>query len=229
MITLLDVSRHHMVGRAPKVILNRVSHSFGRGEKVGVLALGGGGKSTLARLLCGTERPDGGTILRQGKISWPLGMTHGFHPDLSPAANISCLASILGLDPAFSVEYCRRFADIGRFFDAPLRTASPGMRARLAFAFSMVDRPDTYVSDEVVGAGDHIFRDRCEAVLRERLETAGLILISRTPRLLDRFCDRFLALHAGKLIPCETAAEAADILNYAVGYGDTFAAEVRNE
>lgn len=226
MITLLNVSRHHMVANSPQVILNSVSHQFGTSEKIGILALGGTGKSTLARLLCGIERPDSGLVERSGLISWPIGQTHGFHPDLSPAANISCLAQLLGQDPSFCVEYCRRFADIGTFFDAPLRKASPGIRARLAFAFSMAFFPETYISDEIVGAGDHIFRDRCEAILRERLKSAGLILISRTPRTLELFCDRFLALHAGKLIPCDTAAEAEDILNCTAAYGETFGQEV---
>ncbi|MHA1127606.1 MAG: ABC transporter ATP-binding protein [Alphaproteobacteria bacterium] len=222
MISLFNVTRYHMGKQEPQIILNNVTVQFGPSDKVGILALGGAGKSTLARILAGTERPNKGIVHRGNSLSFPIGTTAGFHPKLSGAENIRHLSRLLRRNIAETVDYCESFADIGAAFHRPVGQYAPGMRARLAFAFSMSVEFDTYLSDGIISAGDHGFRDKCEAALHERLSRSGLILLSRHARTLNRFCTRFYALHAGQLLPCETAEEAQDLLDYAGEYGNTY-------
>lgn len=222
MISLHNVSRYHSDKLDSKIILNDVSLQVRPTDRVGILALGGTGKSTLARVFTGVERPDRGDVRRTSSLSFPIGTTSGFHAGLSGCENVKFLAKLLRADIKSAVDYCESFADIGAYFTRPLSQYAPAMRARLAFAFSMSVEFDTYISDGITNAGDHSFRDKCEAALFERLNRSGLILMSRHPRTLNRFCTRFFALHAGKLLPCDSAEEAQDILDYAGRYGDTF-------
>jgi len=226
MISLINVSRYHRHANDHTIILNDVSVQFESKDRVGILALGGAGKSTLSRIISGVERPDQGHVLRNGSLSFPIGTTAGFHAGLSGAENVKYLAQLLRRNVGETTDYCESFTDIGTYFHRPFSEYAPGMRARLAFAFSMSVEFDTYISDGVTSAGDHGFRDKCEAALFERLNRSGLILLSRHARSLNRFCTKFYALHAGKLLPCETAEEAQDILDYADGYGDTYWNEV---
>lgn len=222
MITLSNVSRYHMNGRDPEIILNNVSIGFSQDARVGILALAGSGKTTLARLITGVERPNTGHVRRACSVSFPLGTTLGFYPRLSGAENIRTLARLLRCDVPATTDYCESFADIGKNFTRPVSQYSPAMRARLGFAFSMSVEFDTYLSDGITSAGDHNFRDKCEAALFERLNRSGLILLSRHARTLTRFCTTFYALHEAQLIQCDSAEEAQDLLDYAGAYGNTY-------
>ncbi len=222
MILLANVSRWHMNGGDPEIILNNVSIRWQAEERIGILALAGTGKTTVARILAGIERADRGIIRRTTSLSFPLGTSAGFHDGLTGAENIRHLARILRRDIAETVDYVESFAEIGKNYTRPVGQYSPAMRARLGFALSMAVEYDTYLSDGVVSAGDHGFRDKCEAALHERLSRSGIILLSRHARTLNRFCSRFYALHEGQLIECDSAEEAKDLLDYAGAYGDTY-------
>lgn len=226
MISFFNVSQYHPDKINPNIILNNVSAQFQRSESVGILALGGTGKTTLTRLISGVERPNVGHIHRDNSVSHPIGSTVGFQAGLSGAENVKFLARLLRRNIAETTDYCESFADIGAYFRRPVGQYAPTMRARLGFAFSMSVEFDTYVSDGITSAGDHSFRDKCEAALQERLTRSGLILLSRHALTLNRFCTKFYALHAGQLLPCSSAEEAQDILDYAGSYGNTYWNEV---
>jgi len=222
MITFANVTRFHMHAGEPEILLNDISLTLPKKARVGILALAGSGKTTLTRLISGVERPDRGHITRHSSVSFPLGTTLGFHPGLSGAENVEILARLLRRNIPETVDYCESFADIGKAFQRPVGQYAPDLRARLGFAFSMSVEFETYLSDGITSAGDHSFRDKCEAALFERLNRSGLIMLSRHARALNRFCTSFYALHEGRLIPCDSADEAQDTLDYAGSYADTF-------
>lgn len=226
MITLFNITRYHMRGNDINIILNDVSAKFSTKSRIGILAQSGNGKSTLIRIISGTERPNAGTIDRSAKLSFLIGTTAGFHPGLSGAENITHLARLLHLNIYETLDYCESFADIGSYFKQPVSSYSPALKARLGFALSMSVEYDTYISDGIISAGDNIFRDKCEAALQNRLERSGLILASRHKHTLNKFCDEFYALHEGRLIKCASAEEAQDLLDYAGKYGDAYWNEV---
>lgn len=206
MITLVDVTRAH----PSSVILMRARASFGRRERVGILAAAGSGKSTIARMLSGIEAPDSGAVLRHGRVSWPMGFAGAFHPDLTAATNIALIAEMIDRDPGQTLAFCDLFGGFAGL-DRPMKTFSPIERATLGFALSLSVPCDTYIADEVIGVGDDIMRRKCDAMLDRRLATAGLVFLSRNPGQIRKYCQTFYVLIGGKLIRCpdiDTAATA---------------------
>lgn len=213
MITLVNATRVH----DQTVILAQVSACFKPRERVGILAAAGSGKSTVARLLSGIDEPDSGAILRQGRISWPMGFAGAFHPDLTAARNITLIADLIGQDPGRTLAFCDRFGAFAGGLDRPMKTFSPVERATLGFSLSLSLPCDTYIADEVIGVGDTAMRARCDAMLGRRLASAGLVFLSRNPAQIRKYCQTFHVLIGGKLIPCrdiDTAAAALKLSNH---------------
>ena len=220
MISLIDVTCH---GDAPlpHPVLGRVSVIFRAGERVGILARPGRGKSTLARLLCGMDRPDAGVLRRQGRVSWPIGSSGFLHPDLTGAMNIAIAARALGADPAETLAFCTRLTGQPDGFARRMGGYAPSVRAALACAFSLSQRCDWYIADETIGFGEGPQRARSDAMLERRLAEAGLIFITRNVTQMGKWCDRHFALHGGRLIEVEDAAMAAAVLETARMAEDT--------
>ncbi|HWJ70589.1 MAG TPA: ATP-binding cassette domain-containing protein [Sphingobium sp.] len=193
-------------------ILMGATFTFGPRDRVAILAGGGAGKSTLIRLMGGLEAPTAGDVHRPPGTSWPIGFAGAFHPALTGEENVRVLATMLRADPDRVSAFVAMSADLGDEYRNALASYSSGMRARLAFAFSMAIPQDFYLADEVVGAGDGQYRLRSERMLLRRLETAGLLLVTRNPRIAERFVDQFAVLHRHRIIRCATIAEARELL-----------------
>ena len=138
-------------------------------QNLAILGRNGAGKSTLLRMISGIEEPDSGYIRRGGTVSWPIGFRGSFHRELSGGENVRFVARIFGADTEAIVDYVRNFAAIGDAFDAPIKTYSTGMVARLAFGLSMAIDFDVYLIDELMAVGDKAFQDKCRKVFRSKV------------------------------------------------------------
>ena len=84
------------------------------------------------------------------------------------------------------------------FIDAPLRTYSTGMVARLGFAVAMADRPEILLVDEVLGVGDTYFQEKCMMKFHEYRENGTtLILVSHNLPQVVQNCETSIWLHNG--------------------------------
>lgn len=200
MIEFRHVSKAYRTRGAPKVVLDDLSLVLPAGTTVGVLGRNGAGKSTLLGMVAGTVRPDSGEIRRHASISWPLGFSGSFHPDLTGAQNVRFVARIYGADTDALVAYVEDFAELGEFLDMPVRSYSSGMRARLAFGMSMGIAFDWYLVDEITAVGDSAFRAKCLAVFRSRLRNSGLLMTSHSPNSIRAYCRSGLVLERGRAI-----------------------------
>ena len=161
-----------------KQVLDDVSLAIRPGEALGLCGANGAGKSTLLRLIAGVEHPTSGQVRRGMTASWPIGYTSCFQSSLTGADNA-------------------RF--IARIYRQPVKTYSAGMQARLAFGISLAVDFDCYLIDEVTGAGDERFRERCRDALIERRRTGAMIMVSHHPETLMTYCTRGAVLKDGKL------------------------------
>ncbi|MGO4334550.1 ABC transporter ATP-binding protein [Labrys sp. KB_33_2] len=193
-----------------RVVLEEASFSIPRGQRVGVLGRNGAGKSTLLRLIAGSELPDKGQIHRNGRVSFPIGFTGTFHPDLTGRANVRFLADIYGMQAEEMLDWVQSFAELGHYFDMPVGTYSSGMFARLAFGASFAIDFDLYLVDEAIETGDARFRRKCAAVFETRLDTASLIMVSHNIATIRDYCDVGAVLDSGRFTLHSTVTEAMD-------------------
>ncbi len=199
MIRLENLAKRFRVQDGIHTVFEGLTMTIPAGRSLGLLGRNGAGKSTLLQIIAGTMQPSGGRVLREGNISWPIGAANAFHPDMTGLQNTRFLARVYGVDSDSLADLVEDFADIGRHFHMPLRTYSSGMRARLAFGVAMGIPFETYLIDEVTGAGDKSFRSRSREVFRARMQGAGAIMISHSMSDLRSFCESGLVLHDGAL------------------------------
>ena len=213
MITMVDVCRHFGQGRAPRIILDKASLRINPKDRLGILAPTGSGKTTIARLLSGLDRPNSGHVWRQGRISWPIGFSSGLHPHLTAEENVILVAGLNNLDPLDLVVRVRAFADLGPAFYHRVGDLAPGARGQLAIGLSLSVDFDMYLADELSSVGSKSFQAKTETAINERLAHSGLILLTRHIRTIERYCTRFAVLTGARFVECEDAAQASEIQN----------------
>ena len=191
-----------------KVVLDHVSIDFMGGRSYGILGVNGAGKSTMMRLLAGTELPNSGTIKKTSRVSWPLGFTGGMHPKLTGRENVQFAARIYGQDMRRTIDFVEDFAEIGAYIDAPIMTYSSGMLARLAFGLSMAVDFECYLIDEVTAVGDARFAARCKNEFEKRKKKADIIFISHNMPTIKQYCDRGIVLAGGRVFEFRDVDEA---------------------
>lgn len=180
------------------------------GRSVALLGGNGAGKSTLLKLVAGTLRPDKGRVLSDGAISWPVGLASSFHKELTGEQNTRFIARAYGVDTGSLCDFVQDFTELGPHFLAPIRTYSSGMKSRLTFAISMGIQFDTYLVDEVTAVGDAKFKRKSRRLFRERIKSAGAIMVNHSLNELRGYCDCALLLHGGKLKFFEDLDEGVD-------------------
>ena len=208
-IELIDVHKYFPTRNGRKTVLQGAFGKIARGEKVGILGRNGSGKSTLVRMLGGVEAPTRGRITHSMAISWPIGMGAGFSGQLSGADNARFIARLYGRDIQKTTEFVAEFSELGEYLRMPLMTYSSGMRTRLALAVSLAVDFDCYLVDEALAVGD----TRFGRAFAEKIERAGLILVSHSPALVRRLCTRAAVLDQGILTFYDDLDEALATYN----------------
>ena len=137
MIELRHITKTYKTPYGPNVVLDDISVKIPTGESIGILGQNGAGKSTLLRIIGGAEMPDHGEVIRNAKLSWPIGFAGGFNKSLTGEDNRKFVARIYGQDVDRVIDETREFAEVGKYFYMPIRTYSSGMKARVAFGLSM--------------------------------------------------------------------------------------------
>jgi len=137
MIRLENVTKSYRSRFGTNYVLNNVSMTFPERTNIGVLGLNGAGKSTLVRIIGGTDHPDTGKVIRQGRVSWPMGFSGGFVGALTGRENSRFVARIYGADTRYIENFTQEFSELGNHFDLPLKTYSAGMRSRFALSVSL--------------------------------------------------------------------------------------------
>ena len=184
--------------------LRDVSFRLDPGQSLGVIGPNGAGKSTLLQVLAGIIQPSEGVVEVHGHVSTLLHLQAGFDQDLSGRGNIQLAGALLGIDHRLMEEREEsivEFADIGAFIDAPLRTYSSGMRAKLGFSIATAVDPDILLLDEVLQTGDEAFREKSQQRIREVLTAAkAVVLVSHDMSWITDFCNRAILLEKGRIV-----------------------------
>ena len=193
--------------------LRHIDLRLDRGESLAVIGPNGAGKSTLLQVLAGIIRPSEGAVDVYGHVSGLLTLGAGFDKELTGRDNILLGGAFLGLDDAVTRELLPsiiEYAELGDFIDAPLRTYSSGMRARLGFAIATSVDPDILLLDEVLATGDANFREKSKARVIDIVSAAkAVVLVTHDMNWVTEYCNRAILIERGELI---MEGEPADVV-----------------
>lgn len=184
------------------------------GRVFGIIGANGSGKSTLLRALARIYSPDEGEIMVRGKVSSLITLGAGFQPQLSGLENITYNGLLLGLsrsDVAARLDKIIEFADLGSFIDAPVRTYSSGMRARLGFSVAVHVEPEVLIVDEVLVVGDAQFRQRCSEKMKELFnQGTTVVMVQHNMEAIVQMCHEVMWLEKGSI---RMLGEPYDVVN----------------
>jgi lipopolysaccharide transport system ATP-binding protein len=181
--------------------LSGVSFALPRGRALGLIGENGAGKSTLLKIVAGTTRATSGSVTRNGTIASILELGMGFHPDFTGRENARMNAALLGLNgPEIRrrLPEIRDFAELGDFFDRPVRTYSSGMSLRLAFAVATHADAEVLIVDEALAVGDGYFQKKSiDRITDFHRKGGSLLFCSHALYYVALLCDEAIWLKNG--------------------------------
>ncbi len=196
------------------VALRDVSVRVAPGDRVGVVGPNGAGKSTMMKVIARVCRPSEGRVVVRGRVAPLLQLGIGFHSELSGRENVVLQGTLLGRSRAemeSRMGEIAAFAEVEAFLDAPVRTYSTGMVARLAFATATDVDPDVLLIDETLSVGDERFVAKCHdrmARFRDRGKT--FFLVTHSLAEVEKTCHRAIWLLDGEVVSDGDPAEVCD-------------------
>ncbi len=184
--------------------VDNVTLNINKSEIFGLIGDNGAGKSTLFKVIARVLRPTKGRVVVRGRLAPLLELGAGFHPELTGKENIFLNGALLGYSHAEMQDKYQQivdFSELGDFIDAPIRTYSTGMYARLAFSVATAHEPDILIIDEILGVGDESFQKKCvDRIAKFRQIGTSILLVSHSMDTILDMCQRVAWLDHGKLM-----------------------------
>ncbi len=202
MIKIENLTKSYRTPAGRYYVFKDLNIDIPTGKSVAFIGRNGAGKSTLLRMVGGIDRPDSGRIITNKTISWPVGLAGGFQGSLTGRENVKFVVRLYSKkeDMKDKIKFIEEFAELGKFFDMPIKTYSSGMRARLAFGLSMAFKFDYYIVDEVTAVGDFRFKEKCAYSFKERHKESNFLMVSHSLNSLKEFCDVAIVLKNNNVV-----------------------------
>lgn len=205
-----------------RLLFGDVTFGVDQGDKIGVVARNGTGKTTMLRIIAGVEEPDSGTVTFRNDIrigylpQEPVfnGATvyeAALDNDCDPraAAVLAYRDAIATGDEASTHEAYNKMDKLGAWdyedrlrqlltrlgfadFDAPVDKLSGGQRKRLAIARLVMAEPDFLILDEPTNHLDITTIEWLEAYLKR--SKATLLMVTHDRYFLDRVCTKIIEI-----------------------------------
>lgn len=198
-------------------ILREITFAVKRGEAVGIVGQNGAGKSTLLKMITGTLHPSEGGVVNQGRIAAILELGMGFNGELSGRENAFHAAGLMGFSRQQiheAMPEIESFAEIGAYFDKPMRVYSSGMQMRVAFSVATAFRPEVLIVDEALSVGDAYFQHKSFDRIRQfQREGTSLLIVSHDKAAIQSLCDRAILLEQGRILKDGLPQDVMDYYN----------------
>ena len=213
MIKLENLTKSYVTPKGRHYVFKNLNATLPSNKSVALLGKNGAGKSTLLRIIGGIDQPDSGKVFTNSSISWPVGLAGGFQGSLTGRQNVKFVSRLYvpESDVNSKVDFVEGFAELGKYFDMPIKSYSSGMRARLGFGLSMAFDFDYYLLDETGAVGDASFRAKSQILLDNLKKNANIIMVSHNLKDLPRNCDVGIVVMNGEALFFENVEEAVEV------------------
>lgn len=198
MIRIENLTKSYKTPKGRHYVFKDFNVELPANKSVALIGRNGAGKSTLLRVIGGIDRADSGRITTDKTISWPVGLSGGFQGSLTGRENVKFVARLFSKKDELhdKVDFVEDFAELGKYFDMPIKTYSSGMKSRLGFGLSMAFKFDYYLVDEVTAVGDARFKKKCADLFLSKHKESSFLMVSHSMGSLKDFCD--VALFIGR-------------------------------
>lgn len=214
MIQLFNVSLTLSIDKMNNRILDNVSATLPTNKRFILLGHQGSGKTSILKLLAGLILPNSGTIERFADISYPVGLTRGFSPELSVRRNLRYAADLYGMESAEVIEFVDAVAGRLTPLDQPWRSVPGPIRSIYAYALSYALPFDTYLIDNMIGVGDPDLRQKFSSLLERRIsEGAGIIFATRNPKIAKRYGETGGTISKGQIVLSDNIDNLIQVFN----------------
>ncbi|MCK6678805.1 ABC transporter ATP-binding protein [Enterobacter asburiae] len=212
MIQIENLTKSYRTPKGRHFVFKGLNLELPPNKSIALIGRNGAGKSTLLRMIGGIDRPDSGRIITNKTISWPVGLSGGFQGSLTGRENVKFVARLYSENNQLKdkVAFVEEFAELGKYFDMPIKTYSSGMKSRLGFGLSMAFKFDYYLVDEVTAVGDARFKKKCIQLFESKKKESNFIMVSHSLHSLKRYCDIALLVGRNKISLYESIDEAIE-------------------
>ncbi len=218
---VFQVGQGFLRGAKPLRAVNGVSLKIPKGQVVGLVGESGCGKSTMANILLGLQKPSSGDVLYSGSSAADFSrrqIARRIQPifqdpysSLNPTKTIeSIVAQPLRIhNVGVSSEWSAKVAEMLDVVGLPRRVASSypsqlsgGQRQRVAIARALVMRPEVVICDEPTSALDVSVQSQILNLLQDLKEELGLtyLLISHNLAVVQHMADRVAVMYLGRIV-----------------------------
>lgn len=195
-------------------VLEDISFTVYKGERIGILGFNGAGKSTLLKIVSGIYEPTEGEIEINGKIAPLLELGAGFDNNYSGKNNIYLNAAFLSMDKNFideKYDEIVEFSELGEFINYPVKNYSSGMRAKLGFSIATMINPDILIIDEILAVGDIKFKKKSSEKIKSLMsDGVTVLLVSHSIGQIREICNRCIWIEKGHIIMDGEANQVCD-------------------
>jgi ABC-type polysaccharide/polyol phosphate transport system ATPase subunit len=178
-----------------------ISFELPRGQCLGIIGPNGAGKSTLLKLLTGVLTPTSGELERRGRVLSLLELGSDFNGELTGRQNVVESLQLLDVPAIRTTGYLDQieaFAELGEYFDRPVKMYSSGMFVRLAFSLFSAMEPEVFLIDEALTVGDVRFSAKALGRIRELREGGTtLVFVSHNLEIVSQLCTRVIWIQSG--------------------------------
>nr|WP_279169070.1 ABC transporter ATP-binding protein [Providencia huaxiensis] len=214
MIELKNLTKSYATPKGRHYVFKNLNAVLPENKSVALLGKNGAGKSTLLRIIGGIDYADQGEVITNKTISWPVALSGGFQGSLTARQNVRFVARLYVSNEdevEYVVNFVEDFAEIGKYFDMPMKSYSSGMRSRIGFGLSMAFNFDYYLLDEAGAVGDASFRKKSQRLLDDLKQNSNIIMVSHNVKDLTRNCDVAFLVRDGKAEYFDNMQDAVEV------------------
>jgi NitT/TauT family transport system ATP-binding protein len=209
-----DVSKSFQSASGTILALDHVTLNVAEGELVCLVGASGCGKSTLLNIIAGLEKPDGGTVLADGKpVTGPgrerlvMFQEPALFPWLDVFGNVlfplKLKPNLTNKDRRDVAKYYLELVGLSRFEHANIHELSGGMKQRVSLARALAPNPRVLLMDEPFAALDALTREQLYGDIQEIWKARRKTIVFVTHNVREAAClgDRVLLFspHPGRI------------------------------